>query len=60
MFDSRDTATRHGGSGMPPFMRVTVIVGLGLALGSALFLFAVRGPALLLDLAAIGGMFLCF
>lgn len=60
MFDSRDTAPPHAGLGVPPLMRVTVIVSLGLALGSALFLFAARGPALLLDLATMGGTFLCF
>ena len=39
--------------------KLAITLALGLLLGSGLFLIAVRGPALLLDLSALAGM-LCF
>lgn len=44
---------------MPRPMRVAFVVAGALVLGSAIFLWAERGPALLLDLAHMGAQFLC-
>jgi len=44
---------------MPAAVRRAVFAGVGLALAAALYLIAVRGDALLVDLSALGRIF-CF
>ena len=46
--------------GMPPAVRGAVVVGAGLVLAVALYLIAVRGDALLVDLQALGQRIWCF
>lgn len=43
----------------PPGVRVAIAAVCALLLGAAVYLWADRGAALLLDLAAMGGKFLC-
>jgi hypothetical protein len=49
-----------GGRLMPAGVRRTLFVVLGLLLSSALYLVAVRGEALLLDLSALSKGMFCF
>lgn len=56
------TSEHRQGSSVPrtPAAVRTALVAVGaLVLGSAVYLWAERGPALLLDLAHIGARFLC-
>ena len=45
---------------MPASVRLALIAGVGLVLAGALYLIAVRGHALLLDLSALSGRAFCF
>ncbi len=50
-------ASGDGGERMPPAVRRTLLAGLGVLAAGALYLIAVRGPALLLDLAGMSALF---
>ena len=52
-------AAERTGERMPRPVRAVLAVTGALVLGSAAYLWAVRGPALLLDLAHMGAKFLC-
>jgi hypothetical protein len=53
---ARDTARQR----MPPAARWTVLGAMGLVFAGALYLIAVRGEALLLDLSALGQRVFCW
>lgn len=60
--DTNPHTTRHGpdaAARTPAVVRLAVAVLAVVGLGSAAYLWAVRGPALLLDLAHMGAKFLC-
>jgi len=48
------------GAGMPLLARVALATGLGCLLAGAAYLLAVRGEALILDLAAFSQRIFCF
>ena len=47
-------------AGMPALLRLGLAAGLGVLLAGAAYLIAVRGEALLLDLAAFSQRIFCF
>jgi hypothetical protein len=51
---------RAAAARMPTAMRVLVLAALGLIVTGAAYLIAVRGEALLLDLAAVSQRIFCF
>jgi hypothetical protein len=56
-----EAPTQADASGrMPRAVRLSLIVTLGALMTGAVYLLAVRGEALLVDLAALGGRLWCF
>ncbi|MEQ1711468.1 MAG: hypothetical protein ABL908_08695 [Hyphomicrobium sp.] len=49
----------RGSGNMPRPLRAALLAIASVVLGSAVYLWAERGPALLLDLAHMGAQFLC-
>lgn len=54
-----DAARLSGQAGMPPVLKALLGLGLGLLLTGAVYLVAVRGSALFLDLSHLSGMLFC-
>ena len=52
--------TKREREGMPARLRYTVLGAVGLLVAGALYLIAVRGEALLVDIAALSGRIFCF
>jgi hypothetical protein len=58
--DTEDVVRDTGRSLMPTGVRRALLAGVGLLLAGALYLVAVRGEALLLDLSAFSQRVFCF
>jgi hypothetical protein len=58
--DTENAARDAGRSLMPAGVRRALLAGVGLLLAGALYLVAVRGEALLLDLSAFSQRVFCF